>query len=308
MNRAAELQYEHDVLRGQLASVDIWASALPDSRHILATVVRALTSRFQHHAEREEATLLDLQRLQLGHLPALADDWPARHAEYRHRLASLQTLLSVQHELADRVAGAQARDLTRELRDQLAEEEAQLFPLFDRYLPAALPGCGDPRPEQSAPGWSFYRRAVGQRLQTLCFARLKTPGTPRCRGIECPLDAFLPELVELVSRLGRCDLQIYEVAITAELCPRCPSLDSAGGCTARALGECCLFRCLPELVETIERIRSARGGHDARRGEVGIGADGGDAPHHDPGDRGRRDLDLPGAVRRGDPARAHADA
>ena len=73
---------------------------------------------------------------------------------------------------------------------------------------------------------------------------------------QCPVDRFLPELVEITGQLESADPGDYARAVRGRICTQCGNQDNAtGDCPVRAAGKCCLDRNLQLIIRLIDERR-----------------------------------------------------
>ena len=132
MRFSDELRYDHEVLRAKLCTLEAY---LPSCRVCACTLSRltdSLATCLRSHTEREErllATLTGRQRPPLGEpLQHLHD----AHENQRTRLAILHELLTTPEPASEEQIATHASHLVKDLREHMAVEERQFFPIIDR--------------------------------------------------------------------------------------------------------------------------------------------------------------------------------
>jgi len=94
--------------------------------------------------------------------------------------------------------------------------------------------------------------AIRQRVCAVCLDR-RDDGTCRLQaGRECALEAYLPEIVDVVMSVHSDRMDEYVDAIEARICSRCSSRNAEGACPFRNKGECGLWTYLPLVVDVVE--------------------------------------------------------
>ena len=131
MKRTDELWYDHEVLRSKLALLEEY---LPVRSYGLYTVTRltdALAESLRSHVEREERMFAHLaphgETELAGPIQHAHDD----HDNERIRLAVLHGLLTRPEPVSDEQVTIQASYLIQDVRDHMAREEAELFPVIE---------------------------------------------------------------------------------------------------------------------------------------------------------------------------------
>lgn len=131
MHASEELRYDHEVLRGKLMLLEERAPSVRECPCTFSRLTDSLATCLRSHTEREERLLAmsalrqgEPQRVRLQHLHD-------EHENHRTRLAILHDLLSQPESASEEQIIAQASDLANDLREHMAREERQVFPLLD---------------------------------------------------------------------------------------------------------------------------------------------------------------------------------
>lgn len=69
----------------------------------------------------------------------------------------------------------------------------------------------------------------------------------------CALEAYLPQIVEIVHSIDSRDIQDYIDALRREICSECRTQQEDGYCYLREDVNCSLDRYFPLIVETIQK-------------------------------------------------------
>lgn len=139
MKPSDELRYEHEVLRAQLALLEEWVPYFCVTPLSLRRLVLSLADHLRVHTEHEERRVAALRDGAQSLPRDLLDRLQTDHVNQRTRLAVLHDLVSRDSAQAQEPLLTQAGGFIRDMREHLAAEEAQVFPLIDR-----LGGCGTP--------------------------------------------------------------------------------------------------------------------------------------------------------------------
>jgi len=77
-------------------------------------------------------------------------------------------------------------------------------------------------------------------------------------GRVCAIEAHLPRLVEVLSRIDSPRIDDYVVAVRNEICSGCRERRADGSCELRASATCALDAYLPLVVDALEDVNSRR--------------------------------------------------
>jgi hypothetical protein len=77
-------------------------------------------------------------------------------------------------------------------------------------------------------------------------------------GRQCAIEAHLPRLVEVLSRIESPRIDAYALAVREEICGGCRDRRADGGCALRASASCALDAYLPLVVDAIEEVNARR--------------------------------------------------
>ena len=131
MNASDELRYDHDVLRAKLCLLELYLPSYRDCACTVSRLIDSFASCLRSHTEREERLLTVL---------ALACGEPSQvclervhdaHENQRTQLAILHGLLSQPEPGEEGQVVVQFAYLAHNVREHLATEEQDLFPLID---------------------------------------------------------------------------------------------------------------------------------------------------------------------------------
>lgn len=92
----------------------------------------------------------------------------------------------------------------------------------------------------------------------VCAKCIDGDGKGNCRlpkGDACALEAFLPELVTIVSTVKAYSYQKYVEALRATVCSQCDH-QTNGRCNKRETLECALDRYFPVVLDVIETVKA----------------------------------------------------
>ena len=141
MNAVERLKRDHAVLRSKL---DVLESALtmgPETWYVLREVCFTLSRQLQDHIRREEELVTACRAAMNPNV--LAEVVVEHRDEPRHLRAINRLFVSAgSHSLA-RITPV-LRETIQQLRRHMAEEETELFPIFERVLGAQNPGATPP--------------------------------------------------------------------------------------------------------------------------------------------------------------------
>ena len=98
-----------------------------------------------------------------------------------------------------------------------------------------------------------YWEAIRQQVCGVCLDQADD-GECGLKGRTCALQAHLPRLVEVLSRVESTRMDEYEAAVRAEICPGCSGQDAQGRCALRDQPDCALFAFLPLVLEAVESV------------------------------------------------------
>jgi hypothetical protein len=99
----------------------------------------------------------------------------------------------------------------------------------------------------------MYWDAIREHVCGVCLDQ-KDDGECGLRQRSCALQAHLPRLAEVLSRVRSPRMDEYEAAVRAEVCAGCSAQDAAGRCTLRDKADCALFVYLPLVLEAVESV------------------------------------------------------
>ena len=243
MTWSEDLRHDHEALYATLAQLEaLWpelATAPAEIARLTAITAACLRAHFlnQEHAARQPGETPSMSAAALRTLQA-------QHRHERAQLNALTRLLHADRPLAERIEDG--RGILEDLRAHLGEETGWLFPPL-HHAPALEPGeQPSAREDPEWRPWSAYREPVRRRLARICVDHRVHPGG-------CTALRFLPEFVEIASRLGNAPEEGYRQAIKASICAACRGSNRT--CPAGSEASCCLLRYLPLLRETIKEAQ-----------------------------------------------------
>lgn len=249
MSLAACLLYDHEVLRGKLALLEELLPSLRTTPYTIARLTESVVACLSRHSEEEGA-------LAEARSPECAQRLREAHRELQARAEILLELVSPTAESDDERAILHAGYLVHDLRRHLAEEEALASRMLEHPPGAPPPVAGGPvHPWALEARMPAYREAVDRRIHAICLDRNLDPCARAHPATSCRVARFLPQLIEIVSEIHSTHLSDYEEAITQRICVLCGNQDDAGRCPVRDRAECCLYRYLPLVLDTIEEVQ-----------------------------------------------------
>ena len=130
MKASDELRYDHEVLRAKLQSLELFCPSSHQCACVLSRLTDSLTSCLRSHAEREERLLAARMSRDGEPPPECLQQLHAEHEHQRSRFAMLRELFQSERTSEDQLV-TQASCVVRDLREHLAAEERQWFPLLD---------------------------------------------------------------------------------------------------------------------------------------------------------------------------------
>jgi hypothetical protein len=109
----------------------------------------------------------------------------------------------------------------------------------------------------SDPGGREYLEAIRLKVCSVC---LDSRDDLSCglTGRLCAIEAHLPRLVEVLSRIDSPRIDEYVLAVRNEICGGCRDQRADGGCELRASASCALDAYLPLVVDAIEEVNARR--------------------------------------------------
>lgn len=137
MRATEELRNDHEALREQLAQLEEWLPLLNTAPLTLLNLIRTLIRRLHTHTEQEEWLLVALQERVRGKAHVATGSFPDEHQDQQRTLRHLLELFAKGHDAPADQVDAYATHLIDSLREHMAKEEAELFPLADRVLGVA---------------------------------------------------------------------------------------------------------------------------------------------------------------------------
>jgi len=98
-----------------------------------------------------------------------------------------------------------------------------------------------------------YWEALQRQVCGVCLDQ-KDDGACGLTRRTCALQAHLPRLVEVLTRVQSPRMDEYEAAVRAEICASCPEQDAQGTCVPRGQAACALYAYLPLVLEAVESV------------------------------------------------------
>lgn len=117
---------------------------------------------------------------------------------------------------------------------------------------------------QRLPELELAQRAIRSRVCTQCFKRpagseTLGPDRPRVCESECSIFVNLPTVQQIAETIDDPIMGPYEVAMRDMVCQECAASPTSGDyCEERRTVQCPLARYAPMVIETLERLVSAR--------------------------------------------------
>lgn len=131
MGTTAELKQNHKMLQDRLNVVATGLRTVPPTPKVVRGMCTALAQGLEQHIAREEQLLAPYaHRLQ----PVRREQQGYDHADWHAILQDLTVLRDLDETVALPLAARRMSHLVEELREHLAEEERELFQIFERTL------------------------------------------------------------------------------------------------------------------------------------------------------------------------------
>jgi len=131
MKPSDELRYDHEVLRGKLFVLEEHLPSCHDCGCMLSRLTDSLAGCLRSHTEREERVFAALAWEQGRPAGEALQHVHDEHENQRTRLAILHELLTRAAPASEEQVASQASCLAKDLREHMAMEERQLFPIID---------------------------------------------------------------------------------------------------------------------------------------------------------------------------------
>ncbi|MBI3088429.1 MAG: hemerythrin domain-containing protein [Candidatus Omnitrophica bacterium] len=144
MNPVNRLKRDHKLLRSKLDVVEAMLRMGPETWYVLREVCVTLTRQLRNHMAREEELVMACRAAMN---PKVLAEMAVEHRdEPEHLQAIIRLFLTEPAEHLERI-GPALTGVVQGLRRHMAEEEAELFPIFERELGkrAAAPPARPPR-------------------------------------------------------------------------------------------------------------------------------------------------------------------
>ena len=132
MKTSDEFRYDHDVLRAKLCLLELYLPSYRDCACTVSRLTDSLASCLRSHTEREERILAVLAFECGAPSKEFLEHLHDAHENQRMRLAILHELLTAPEPASEEQIAMHASYLVKDLREHMAVEERQLFPIIDR--------------------------------------------------------------------------------------------------------------------------------------------------------------------------------
>ena len=138
MATTAMLKKDHEVLRRKLEFIETALQVAPQSVFVLRDMCYSLTKMLEAHIRREEAALApytnrirEILRYRAGH----------DHADQQQVLGDVNTMLLAGIKMPTSTVVNRLSHLIEELREHMAEEEREVFPVVEKAEEEVRPGA-----------------------------------------------------------------------------------------------------------------------------------------------------------------------
>lgn len=98
-----------------------------------------------------------------------------------------------------------------------------------------------------------YREAIRARVCHVCLDQ-RDDGCCGLTQRTCAIEAHLPRLAAVLAGIDSRQMDAYDAAVRAEICPSCRQQDAEGRCATREAGDCALLTYLPLVLDAIESV------------------------------------------------------
>ncbi|MCU7490063.1 MAG: hypothetical protein ACM3UR_16060 [Bacteroidota bacterium] len=98
-----------------------------------------------------------------------------------------------------------------------------------------------------------YLKAIRQNICSICADSNDLGKCSLTQDEVCALEAYLPQIVEIVHSIDSSDIQDYVNVLRREVCSECRTQEENGYCYLREDVNCSLDRYFPLIVETIQK-------------------------------------------------------
>lgn len=99
-----------------------------------------------------------------------------------------------------------------------------------------------------------YIKAVKENVCSICVDSDDAGHCTLTSKETCAVQAFLPQIVDIVHNSGTDDIQIYKEKVHETICKNCKAEDAAGYCYLREDVNCSVDRYFRFIVETIQNV------------------------------------------------------
>lgn len=98
-----------------------------------------------------------------------------------------------------------------------------------------------------------YLEAMRAHVCRVCLDQ-RDDGTCGLTRRTCAIEAHLPRLATVLAGIDSRQMEAYDAAVRAEICPSCAQQDAEGRCATRDAGDCALLTYLPLVLDAIESV------------------------------------------------------
>jgi hypothetical protein len=98
-----------------------------------------------------------------------------------------------------------------------------------------------------------YLEAIRARVCHVCLDQ-RDDGSCGLTQRTCAIEGHLPRLAAVLAGIDSRQMDAYDTAVRAEICPSCSQQDAEGHCAIREAGDCALLTYLPLVLDAIESV------------------------------------------------------
>ena len=99
-----------------------------------------------------------------------------------------------------------------------------------------------------------YLKAIRYRVCGVCTERTVEGTCGLSWGATCPIEMYLPKIVETVHGVSSDKMADYVEALRKNVCAQCPNQGTDGKCPFRRMANCVLDRYFALIVDAIEEV------------------------------------------------------
>lgn len=99
-----------------------------------------------------------------------------------------------------------------------------------------------------------YAKAIKERVCAICVDSDENGNCTLSNKETCSVQAFLPQIVDIIHNSGTDDIQIYKEKVHETICSNCRTQESGGYCHLREDVNCSVDRYFRYIVETIQQV------------------------------------------------------